>query len=140
MSLRSAVTPTWRYALLAGLAALPFVGYSYWQSGGTADVSILVLTALVAGYLAKRRGLESTAVGVRAGLVVSPVVLWQAAELVPTVLGFDQPVWVDGVMLVAIGVFTPLLVLVVALVGGLGARLGGWLAERNGHPRGAVAG
>lgn len=132
-------SPTWRYALWAGLASVPVTLALNWQNpGGPWDASGVVLAALAAGYLAKRRGLESTPVGVRTGAIGAVPMLWSVTDLVPYVLGLAQPAWFTVGQLVLIGVVVPLLVGFSALVGALAGRLGGWLAARNGHPRRAA--
>ena len=129
-------SPTWRYALWAGLASVPVTLALYWQDpGGAWDATGVVLAALAAGYLAKRRGLESTPVGLRTGAIGAIPMLWSVADLVPFVLGLAQPAWFSGVQLVLIAVFAPLLVGFSAVVGALAGRLGGWLAAQSGHPR-----
>jgi len=128
-----AIDTTWRYALLAGLVSLPFTVYSYWSGNG--EISALFAVALVAGYLAKRHGLESTPVGFRAGLVGSVPLLWDLGDAALAIPGFDQPLWFGAVqsgLALAIGA---VVVLVAASLSALSARLGGWLAEQFGHPR-----
>ncbi|WP_324663495.1 DUF5518 domain-containing protein [Haloarcula sediminis] len=129
-------SPTWQYAILGGLASVPLTLALYLRAPGTTwDVSGIALCALAAGYLAKRRGLESTPVGLRAGAVGAFPVLLSVAELVPVVLSFTQPAWFTAVQLALVTVSVPLLVGTAALVGGVAGRLGGWLAERGGHPQ-----
>jgi hypothetical protein len=130
-----AIDTSWRYALLAGLASLPFALYNYWSSGGDVEISALFTIALVAGYLAKRRGLESTPVGFRAGLVGAIPLLWQLADVARAIPGFDQPVWFGALQFGMLVGLTGLLLILVAGLSGLSARVGGWLAEQVGHPR-----
>jgi len=136
MSLHAKRSPTWRYALLAGLPIAAVATYGYVQTGSDIELSGLAVFALITGYVAKTNGLEATPVGLRAGLVATtPVALWSLGELVLSVGNFSQPRWFAGVQ-VLMSVFVFGLVLTVgALVGMLGARIGGWLAERSGHPR-----
>ena len=132
---RTALSETWRYALLGGLAALPFVAASYWQTGSHISLNAVFWGGLLAGYLVKRRGTESSPVGLRAGVVGSLPALWFVADGVSLVREFSQPVWfsaAQSVALLGLAIFT---VLLGAFVGALGGRLGGWLAEQTGHPR-----
>lgn len=132
-------SPTWQYALPGGLASLPLTLALHLRSVGNIwDASGIVLCALVVGYLAKRRGLESTPVGLRAGAVGAFPILLSVLEMVPLVLAFTQPAWFTALQLGLVTVAVPLLVGFTALVGGVAARFGGWLAERSGHPRTTV--
>ena len=138
--LQRARSPTWQYAVLGGLASLPLtLVLSPGSPGSTWDGSGIVLCALAAGYLAKRRGLSSAPVGLRAGAIGAVPVLWSVVDLVPFVLGLAQPAWFTAVQLALVALVVPVLVGVTAVVGGLAGRLGGWLAERRGHPRGPAA-
>ena len=128
-----AIDTTWQYALVAGLVSIPATTYSY--VNGEGELSALFTIALVAGYLAKRRGLESTTVGFRAGLVGSVPLLWDLGDAALAIPGFDQPLWfgaMQSVVLLGVGVVA---VVLVAGLSGLSARVGGWLAEQLGHPR-----
>lgn len=125
----------WRYALLAVVLAVPVVGYTYWESGGHADLSALFYTSLAAGYLAKRRGLESTPVGTRAGVAAAvPLSLWALGDLGLFVIGLSQPVWFTVLQLWFLAFIFAVIGGFMAVVGGFGALVGGWLAERRGHP------
>ncbi|WP_262175161.1 DUF5518 domain-containing protein [Haloarcula laminariae] len=129
-------SPTWQYAILGGLASVPLTLVLHLRAPGTTwDASGIALCALAVGYLAKRRGLESTPVGLRAGAVGAFPVLLSVAELVPVVLSFTQPAWFTALQLALVALMLPVFVGVTAVVGALSGRLGGWLAERGGHPR-----
>jgi len=137
--LRRLRSPTWQYALLGGLASLPLTLALYLQAPATGwNASGIALCALAAGYLAKRRGLNSTAVGMRAGAIGAFPVLLSALDLLPFALGLAQPVWFTAVQIVLVSVTAPVLVGITGLVGGMAGRLGGWLAQRGGHPRPAT--
>jgi hypothetical protein len=132
-------SPTWRYALVAGLASVPVtLALNRQDPSGTWNVTGVALAALVAGYLVKRRGLGGGQVGFRAGVVGAVPVLWSVADTVPFVLGLAQPEWFTALQLGLVILSVPLLVGFVAATGALAGMLGGWLAERNGHPRGQV--
>jgi hypothetical protein len=127
---------TWRYALTAGLTSVPLTLALNWRTPGESwNLSGVALAALVAGYLAKRRDLESTTVGARTGVIGALPVLSSVPALVTYVLGVPQPAWVTAIMCVAVVVFLPFLFGFAALVGALAGRLGGWLAAQTGHPR-----
>jgi len=131
----SRLSMTWKYALFGGLAALPFVAASYWQTGSHLSLNAVFWGGLLAGYMVKRRGRESTPVGLRAGIVGSLPALWFVVEGASLVREFSQPVWFDAVQFVALLGLVVVSLLFGAIVGALGGRLGGWLAERSGHPR-----
>jgi hypothetical protein len=129
-------SPTWRYALLAGVASFPLTLALNWQDpSGVWDVSGVALAALAAGYLAKRHGLESTSVGFRTGAIGSLPVLWSIPDVITYVLGLAQPTWVTVLSVVMLAVFAPLVLGFAAAIGALSGRLGGWLAAKSGHPR-----
>jgi len=65
-------------------------------------------------------------------------VLLSALDLLPFALGLAQPVWFTAVQIVLVSVTAPVLVGITGLVGGMAGRLGGWLAQRSGHPRPAT--
>lgn len=139
MSLHTRLARKWQYALLAGVPVAPIAIWSYVQSSGNIELTGLWLVALAAGYLAKRRGLEATPVGVRTGLVAAaPVTLWFLADVAWSIRGFHQPVWMTAAQGLVLLVFAALSLAFGALVGAVAARVGGWLAERNGHPRGGT--
>jgi len=135
MSLHERLSERWRYALLGGLLAVPFTTASYWQTGSELSLGAVFWAGMAVGYLAKRRGLPSTPVGVRAGVVGALPGLWMAGDIVAFVLTLSGPGWFRAAQLLVVVVVTVLTFVLAAAVGGLGARLGGWLAERSGHPR-----
>jgi len=129
------LSQTWRYALLGGLVALPFTSLSYAQSGTELGLGAVFWAAVLVGYLARRRGLSGTPVGARAGLVGSMPELWMVGDIASFVVGLGGPAWFRIAQLAVVALFVPLVLGLAALVGALGGRLGGWLAERHGHPR-----
>ena len=130
-----AIDTTWRYALLAGLVSLPFTTLSYWQTGSEVSLNAVFWAALLAGYLVKRRDVPSTPVGLRAGLIGGLPTLWMTADMIQFIVGLGGPAWFRVVQVAVMAGLLLVGFLFAALVGGLSARLGGWLAERNGHPR-----
>ncbi|MDS0260732.1 DUF5518 domain-containing protein [Haloarcula sp. S1CR25-12] len=141
MSLHSSLqqlSERWRYALLGGVLAVPFTTLSYAETGRELALGAVFWAALLVGYLAKRRGLSSTPVGARAGLVGSVPALWMVGDLAVVVLGLGGPAWFRAVQLAVVALLLPLIVGLGVVVGALGARLGGWLAMRSGHPRPAA--
>ncbi|WP_424000656.1 DUF5518 domain-containing protein [Haloarcula salina] len=133
MSLQLDRSDTWTYALLGGLLAAPFTALEVIQSSGTIRFNMVLVGGALAGYLVKRRGGNSTATGLRAGLIGGLPALWGVAEFVWSIPSVPNPLWFQAVgvaMGLAIGMIAMLLP---ALGGALAGRLGGWLAERRGH-------
>nr|WP_302183420.1 DUF5518 domain-containing protein [Halomicroarcula limicola] len=127
--------------MLGGLPIAPLTLWGYWQSGTSLEPAGLCLAALIAGYLAKRRGIDATPVGFRAGVVaVVPATLWAAIDLLRFALGLSQPAWFTGLQLLLVVAFVPLLAVVAGFFGGFSARIGGWFAERGGRQGPPAAG
>ncbi len=134
------LSPTWRYALLGGLVSIPFTVASYWQTGDEMSLSAAFFAALLTGYLAKRRGLESSPVGARTGLVGAlPVVLILYDVLAFAAAGLGGPAWFRVVGFLGVGLFGVVFLALGAgisvLAGWAGGRIGGWVAERTGGRR-----
>ena len=132
------MTETWKYALIGGLLALPFTALAAWRSPENISLGIVVVGSVIAGYLVKRRGGNSTATGLRAALIGGFPAVWPLSELIWAIPTVPNPLWFQAVgvgMILTAGGF---LLAVVAVFGALAGRVGGWLAERRGH--GGVAG
>lgn len=134
--LRTESTATWKYALVGGVVSLPATTASYWQTGSEMSLASVLLGSLLAGYLAKRKTGTSAGVGVRAGLVGALPVLWVLSDVLGASTALSGPPW-----FVAAGTLLTILTLTAvgvlgfglsALVGGVGGRVGGWLAGSNG--------
>ena len=126
---------TWRHALVGGLASLPFTTLSYWQTGSELSLGPVLFGGVLAGYLAKRAGSGCTGVGTRAGIVGGLPVLWVLFDVLAATSGLAGPTWfVTGATLLTIGFTIVVGVLgfgIAALVGEVGARIGGWLAGKR---------
>lgn len=132
------MTETWKYALIGGLLALPFTALAAWRSPENISLGIVVVGSVIAGYLVKRRGGNSTATGLRAALIGGFPAVWPLSELIWAIPTVPNPLWLQAVgvvMILGVGGF---ILAVVAVFGALAGRFGGWLAERRGH--GGVAG
>lgn len=126
----------WRYALVGGVVAFPLTALGYWQTGSELSLSPVLLGGAIAGYLARRAtGETNVAAGTRAGLVGALPTLWLLGDVVLAATALDGPSWfvaVGGgfalVVVVAVGLAAFGLA---ALLGGVGAVVGGWLAGRT---------
>lgn len=126
-------TDTWKYALVGGLLALPFTALGAWRSPEQVSLEMVVVGSVLAGYLVKRRGGNSTATGLRAALIGGFPVLWALREPLWAAPTIPNPLWFRAVsvaMLLSVGGF---ILVVVAVFGALAGRFGGWLAGRRGH-------
>lgn len=126
---------TWKYALIGGLASLPFTTLSYWQTGSELSLGAVLFGGILAGYLANRAGSESSGVGARVGIVGGLPVLWVLFDVLAATSGLAGPAWfVTGATLLTIGFTIVVAVLgfgLAALIGEVGARIGGWLAGQR---------
>jgi hypothetical protein len=90
---------------------------------------------ILAGYLANRTGSECRGVGTRVGIVGGLPVLWVLFDVLAATSGLAGPAWfVTGATLLTIGFTIVVGVLgfgIAALIGEVGARIGGWLAGQR---------
>lgn len=127
-------TTRWKYALVGGLASLPFTIFSYWQTGSELSLGAVLFGGILAGHLVERTGGESR-IGTRVGIVGGLPVLWVLFDVLAATSGLAGPAWfVTGATLLTIGVTIVVAVLgfgIAALVGEVGARIGNWLAGKQ---------
>lgn len=133
---RPNLTATWKYAIVGGLVTVPLTLNRYWSAGVDDVISLnaVVLGGIVAGYLAKRSAdADARRAGVRAGLVGGLPALWLLGGGFLSAAAAAEPTWFLAVAAL-FGVAIALFVLGLASLSGLlGAKVGGWLAEkRNG--------
>jgi hypothetical protein len=139
------ISATWTYALVGGIASLPFTIGVNWESGMSSEFSLSMVFygGMLAGYLAGAAATEtsSSSVGFRAGVVGGLPGLWLVGELLVAALTWASPLWfrVAAVSLLG-GGFTALMLGFAGLVGLVGAKLGGWLAAKTGAQRLPVIG
>lgn len=126
-------TKSWKYALIGGLLALPFTALEVWRSPESITLEMVVVGSLLAGYLIKRRGGNSTATGLRAGLIGGFPALWILPEMLLALADIPNPPWFQAVSIVMTLAFGGVVVLLLATLGALAGRVGGWLAERRGY-------
>lgn len=135
---------TWRYALLGGIASIPLTLAAYWLSGTGSEFSLnmVFFGGLVAGYLARRgsAAVDGDAVGIRAGVIGGvPAVAWMASRTLPTAVDVSGTLPFRVGAVAVTGVLAAFAVVLGALVGLLGAKVGGWLAKKLGGGRPPVA-
>ncbi|MBX0286436.1 DUF5518 domain-containing protein [Haloarcula salinisoli] len=130
---RSSDPVTRRQARLVGLASIPLVVYSYVQPGELTWLPFWPVfgAGLVAGYVAMCRGESGSGAGFDAGEVGAVPGLWTLLD----VFVFSGDLRADPLGVGAlVALLTPIIILLGGLSGAVGGRLGGWLAEVNGHP------
>jgi len=105
---------------------------SYWQTGSELSLAPVVLGGLVAGYLATRKTGESDGVGLRTGVIGGLPIVWMLVDVLLGASELAGPSWfVTGATLLTILFLVALGVVglgLSALVGGLGAKIGSWVA------------
>jgi len=136
---RGLFSDTWRYALLGGVASLPFTAARYWWSTSGSEISLnaALFAGLVAGYLAAGRAVDADAAGLRTGVVSGlPGVAWVFSKILGDVPALSGPAWFEtsGVALTVgvTDVFVAFRLALAGLVGLVGARVGGGVARRTG--------
>lgn len=135
------LTEMWKYALIGGLLAVPFTALEVWRSPENIRLGMVLFGSVLAGYLIKRRGGNSTATGLRAALIGGLPLLWVLGDLLWWVPNIANPLWFQAV--VGVGMilgFGGVMLAVVAVSGAFAGRFGGWLAERRGHSGATNAG
>jgi hypothetical protein len=95
---------------------------------------------VLADYLIKRRGGNSTVTGLRAALIGGFPVLWVLPGMVVTVANIPNPLWFQATSIGMTLAFGGLVLILLATLGALAGRFGGWLAEWRGHSGAANAG
>ena len=131
------LSDTWTYALLGGLASVPFTVVGYAQSGSELSLAPVFFGGILAGYLARRRTGTRAGVGARAGLVGGLPGLWILVDLLAATSALAGPPWfmaAGGLLALSAAAAIALFVLgLSALCGAVGARVGGWLAGSGGR-------
>lgn len=127
------LTDSWKYALIGGVLALPFTVLKVLQSSESITLEIFVAGSLLAGYLIKRHGGNSTVTGLRSALIGGFPVLWTLPEMLRTVADIPNPPWFQAVSIIVLLTFSGLMLALLAILGALAGRFGGWIAERRGY-------
>lgn len=127
------LTESWKYALVGGLLALPFTTLEVWRSPENMRLGAFVVGSMLAGYLIKRRGGSSTTTGLRSALIGGFPALWILPEALWAAADVPNPLWFQAASIVTALAFGGLVLILLAAVGALAGRFGGWLAEWRGH-------
>jgi len=138
------LTPTWRYALIGGLASIPFSLGLYWLSGMGSEFSggMVFFGGVLAGYLAKRGSARASSAGIRAGMIGGlPSLVWGLTTLLGVPAGFVR-IWSDPLLEAVFLLFVSVALLGASIVAGLlGGMIGGWLSkkvDRRGTPSAGI--
>jgi len=127
------LTESWKYALIGGLLALPFTALEVWRSPENIVLEMFVVGSVLAGYLVKRRGGNSTVTGLRAALIGGFPALWILPEMLSMITNLPIPLWFQAVSIGMALAFGGLALALLAVLGALAGRFGGWVAEWRGH-------
>ncbi|MFC7203297.1 DUF5518 domain-containing protein [Haloferax namakaokahaiae] len=131
------LSDTWTFALLGGVASIPFTTLSYIETGSEMSLSAVLVAGLLAGYLAQRTTGTSDGVGIRVGLVGGLPVVLVIADILAAASGLGGPTWfVVAGYLGMVGVVLLVATLgfgLSALVGKIGAKIGSRLAGSGGR-------
>lgn len=123
----------WEFALIGGLLAVPFTAFEAWQSPENMKIGMVLFGSVLAGYLIKRHGGNSTETGLRAALIGGLPLLWALGDLLWSVANIPNPLWFQAASVGMTLAFGGIMLAVVATFGAFAGRVGGWLAERRGH-------
>lgn len=126
---------TWRYALLGGVLSFSLTLVGYWQSGSELSLSPVFLCGILAGYFAVRDTGARQGVGYRVGAIGGLPGLLFLVDLPEAMTALGGPEWFiaagTAFTIVIVGTGLLLMIGLSAVVGELGARVGGWLATRS---------
>ena len=127
---------SWRYAIVGGLAALPFTAINYWQTGSEIGLWPVVFGGLLAGYLYEGPSTVRSRVGFRAGLIGLLPALWLLGDLLWFVhVEVGGPAVSRVVQTVFAIVFVVAMFVFAGLAGMIGSRVGDWLSGKVGRDR-----
>ncbi|WP_126662825.1 DUF5518 domain-containing protein [Haloterrigena salifodinae] len=130
---------SWRYAIVGGLASLPFTTVTYWQTGSEIGLLPVVFGGLVAGYLYEGPSAVRSRVGFRAGLIGLLPALWMLVDIlwfVHVELGGPVVSRVLQTVLAIVAVVTMFVFAGLAAI--IGSRIGDWLSKKVGRYRPSV--
>ena len=135
-SLPLRLNATWKCAFIGGISSIPLTVGLYWLSGMGNEMSqnMVFFGGLLAGYLARTRMPDAHPIeaGTRAGLIGALPGLWFIGDHFIAGSGAGGPLWFRVVgPTVMVGLFVIFLLLITALAGYLGGKVGVWLADKH---------
>ena len=128
----------WKYAILGGVASLPFTAASYWQTGSKVSLVSVFGGGLLAGYFLTRNTGTRDHVGARAGLIGGLPILVMLFDMLRFTFESSNPLWFSVTAVLMTLALAVLSFGLAALTGELGAIVGNKLAKRKG-PRHRLA-
>lgn len=128
---------SWRYAIAGGLLAVPFVARSYQRTGTSVEFESLFVAGLLVGYFVRGTTDEVSRVGSRTGFVGAlPTLLWLLSDTaVFLFVELGPPYEFRLVQFGFVIMFGMIGVLIAAVTGAIGARIGNWLSGKLGVDR-----
>ncbi|WP_435320654.1 DUF5518 domain-containing protein [Haloarchaeobius sp. TZWSO28] len=133
------VTENWRYSLPGGVVAAALVALGYTETAPDVSLGAVLVVGIVVGFLSKRHYGSSKGTGVLTGLIGALPFLLVLGQLLTATSGLAGPAWftVAGtVMTVFVGIAVAVMGFgLSALLGELGARVGGALTSSGAPPQ-----
>lgn len=132
----------WQYALVGGVVSIPLTLAVFWGSPDTQTFSfnMVAVGGFVAGFLARRYGVDPVAASVRAGLVGGlPAYVWIAPQVVDTATNLAAA-WNLPVAPLLVGFSALVLLGMGAIAGVFGGVVGRWAGGWVGGASSAASG
>ena len=114
----------WQYGLAGGIASVPFVAASYWETGSEVALGPMLLISLLFGYTAHRRSGISQGIGGKVGIVGSVPLPWMIFEIALRVPKIPNPQWFTALSYIILIIYTIITFVFSFLFGELSARIG----------------
>ena len=124
---------TVRYGALIGSVSAVYLSVRYWQSSDLELFRTVFSAGVLTGLLFGRKGIEVRRAGFIVGLVGSLSVVWVVSDMIVFISDLNYSVWSDSVQMVAVAIFTGVIVTLAAVTGLVGALFGDWLNEKAGR-------
>ncbi|ELY68460.1 DUF5518 domain-containing protein [Natrinema versiforme] len=131
---------SWRYAIVGGLLAVPFVARSYQRTGTGLEFESLFVAGLLVGYFFRGPTAAVSRVGSRTGVVGAlPALLWMLSDTIVFLFAeLGSPYEFRLVQFGFVIMFGMIGVLIAAVTGAIGARIGNWLRGKFGVDQSTV--
>lgn len=125
----------WWYSVGGSLLVVLATAIRYWQTGSKMSPVIILIAALVVGFVAKHRSAYDDRIGARVGVVGGFPVLLQSYDTVVHILGLSYTPMLTAANLAFLATFVGFGFGVAALIGEVGAKVGCRLAGRSDRDR-----